>query len=313
MITIEQDVPFAGFARNLRLGNGEVDLVLATEYGPRLMGYGPRNGPNLLGQVSPALQGNDTPFGDRWHIYGGHRLWHAPEHAVRTYWPDNVPVNVAMDADQGRVTLTQVLEPHTLLEKSIEVTLAPRGSGVSLVHRLVNRGAFDIELAAWALTVMAQGGRAIFPQAPFVPHPVALAPARPLVLWPFTRMNDPRWTWGDRFIMLRQDPARREPQKVGLYDQAGWMAYQLGTAVFVKRHQPQPGLHADFGCNVQTFTNDAILELETLSPVSRIPPGGQLVHREQWSFHLDTDLGNSEQSMAEAMAALLGSGRGSTE
>jgi hypothetical protein len=259
----------------------------------------------VFGEVSRELQGNDTPFGDRWHLYGGHRLWHAPEHVTRTYWPDNTPVQVACAPAEGRVTLTQAVEPHTQLEKSIEVTLSPRGSAVSLVHRIVNRGPFDVELAAWALTVMARDGRAIFPQAPFAPHPDVLAPARPLVLWPFTRMSDPRWSWGERFIVLRQDRSRADAQKIGLFDQAGWMAYEVGRLLFVKRHQPLPGAHTDFGCNVETFTNDAILELETLSPITRLVPGGTLVHRESWSLHADVDLGDTEATMAAALTGLI--------
>ncbi len=304
MPTVEKNVAHAGTDRNLRIANDEVEIVLPIGYGPRILRYARRGGPNLLGEISPEVQGNDTPFGDKWHIYGGHRLWHAPEEAVRTYWPDNAPVRVD-EGPEGRVTLTQPLEPHTQIEKSIEIALAPRGSRVALVHRIVNRGPFEIELAAWALTVMAAGGRAIFPQAPFVPHPTALAPARPLVLWPFTRMDDPRWTWGDRFIQLRQDPARPAPQKIGLRDDEGWMAYELGGALFVKRHRPMPGPHADFGCNVETFTDGAMLELETLSPLVRLAPGATLEHREAWFLFEGVRLGESEASIEAALAPLL--------
>jgi hypothetical protein len=304
-VEIEHQSERQGRPAGLCLRNDDTELLLPTGHGPRVMGYGPRGGPSVFAEISPERQGTDTPFGDRWHIYGGHRLWHAPEDAVRTYWPDNVPVHVVSDAAAGRITLTQVVEPHTKLEKSIEVTLAPRGSHVSVVHRLVNRGGFAVELAAWALSVMAPGGRAIFPQARFVPHPEALAPARPLVLWPFTRMSDPRWTWGDRFIGLRQDPGRSDPQKVGFRDDQGWMAYQLRDLLFVKRHRPLPGAHADHGCNVETFTNAEMLELETLSPMSVIPPAGTLVHREHWYLWSGVALGDSEAALAAALDPLL--------
>ena len=49
---------------------------------------------------------------------------------------------------------------------------------------------------------MAADGRLSVPQEDFIPHPDMLTPARPLVLWPFTRMNDPRFTWGDRLIQM---------------------------------------------------------------------------------------------------------------
>jgi hypothetical protein len=161
------------------------------------------------------------------------------------------------------------------------------------------------ELAPWALTVMAKGGFAIFAQPEFVPHPRALAPARPLVVWPFTRMNDARWTWGDRYLFLRHDPARADAQKVGLYDTHGYLAYALDDVLFVKCHSPQPGAHADFGCNVETFTNDAILELETLGPLVRLSPGASVEHRERWYLFDGMRVTADEGSVAAALGRVL--------
>lgn len=301
MPTVERDVPYAGYGKNVRIANDEVELLLATEYGPRIIRYAKHGGPNVFGEVSPTTQSKPTPYGDDWHIRGGHRLWYAPE-GERSYWPDNSAVRV--DLEGARVTLTQDVEGHTRLEKSITVELAASGSAVTVIHRITNRGALDVELAPWALSVMAKGGRGIFRQADFVPHPQALAPARPLVLWPFTRMNDPRWTWGDRYFLLRQDPTRPAAQKVGFYDDHGWMAYQLGRTLFIKRHRPAPGLHADFGCNTQTFTNDLILELESLGPLARIAPDGLVEHREYWSLFDGVELGDDEASLAAALAEM---------
>jgi hypothetical protein len=302
--TIATHVSYAGRPDNLRLSNDEVDLVLPTAYGPRILRYGRKDGRNLLGEIPPETQGADTPFGDRWHLYGGHRLWYAPEHATRTYFPDNAPVRVE-EVGPGQVRLTQPVEPHSRIEKSIEVTLAPRGSQVTVVHRLTNHGPFAVELAPWALTVMATGGRAVFPQAPFTPHPEALAPARPLVLWPFTRMNDPRWTWGDRLFFLRQDVNRKDAQKIGFYDDQGWMAYEVDGAVFVKRHRALQGPHADFGCNVETFTNDLMLELETLGPLVSVAPEATVEHREDWWLFDGVRLGEDEAAVQAALAPLL--------
>jgi len=299
---VETGFSYLGREDNLWLSNDEVELVLPVAYGPRVMRYARLGGRNVFGEISPAVQGKPTPFGDQWHIYGGHRLWYAPEGDPRSYLPDNQPVSVQIEG--ARVRLTQAVESHSQLEKTIEVALAERGSGVSIEHRLTNRGSFELELAPWALTVMAQGGTAIFVQAPFVPHPQALAPARPLVLWPFTRMNDPRWYWGDRLFSLRQDPSRAEPQKVGFYDDRGFMAYALGALVFVKKHQPLPGPHADFGCNAETFSNDAFLELETLGPLTRLAPGATAVHHEQWLLFDGVDLGESEAQILSNLELL---------
>jgi hypothetical protein len=295
-------VPYLGFPDHIRLASDTVEVLLSTAYGPRIIRYAPLGGENLLAELPPGA-GQETPFGEPWHPYGGHRLWHAPEHPERTYWPDNRPVQSSIDGDT--VTLVQPVEGNTRLQKSMRVTLSPRGSEVTLVHRIENHGSFEVELALWALTVMAPGGTGIFPQAPFRPFPEQLTPARPLVLWPYTRLHDPRWSWGDRFFQLRQDAARPDPQKIGFYNEQGWIAYRRGGALFVKRYACSPGPHADFGCNTETFTNDAMLELETLSPLVRIAPGAWAEHVERWGLFTGVDFGEGEAGLSAAMDRAL--------
>jgi hypothetical protein len=301
-----EKVPYLGFQNNLRLANDRVEVLLSTDYGPRIIRYAPIGGDNVFAEISPEEQTTETPFGDGWHIYGGHRLWYAPEHPTRTYWPDNAPVAVTPRGDA--VTLTQPVEGHTQLEKEMEVSLAPGSSQVTVVHRIRNRGFFDVELAVWALSVMAAGGRGIFPNAPFVPHPIGLVPARPLVLWPYTRLHDPRWTFGDRYFQLRQDTARKDPQKVGFFNAEGWVAYARQDVLFVKRYAPELGphaRHADFGCNTETFTNEVFLEVETLGPTVRIAPGEAAEHVERWFLFPGVQLGDDEDAMARALDPIL--------
>lgn len=44
-----------------------------------------------------------------------------------------------------------------------------------------------------------------------------------------------------------------------------------------------------------------MLELESLSPLARIPPGGHAAHVERWSLH-DVDEGADEDALADALA-----------
>jgi hypothetical protein len=64
------------------------------------------------------------------------------------------------------------------------------------------------------------------------------------------------------------------------------MAYRLGETVFVKQFDFDPEAeYPDGGCNTEVFTNAEMLELETLSPMTLLPPDGVLEHRERWSLH----------------------------
>lgn len=304
MVRLHEEVAYFGYAHNLRLENGAVELVIATEFGPRIMRYALPGGPNLFAEISPRSQAKPTSYGEDWHIYGGHRLWYAPEHPERSYYPDNR--RLAVERTARGVKVSQPVESVSGLEKQLELTLAEEGCHVTVQHRLRHHGSAPLTLAPWALSAMAPTGLAIFPHVPFRPHPDVLAPARPLVLWPFTRMDDPRFLWGDRTFRLQQDPARATPQKIGCYDPCGYMAYVLGETLFVKCHEPKPGPHADFGCNVETFTNELFLELETLGPEVTLSPGEDVEHVEHWFLFERFEAGDrSERALLAGLAPHL--------
>ena len=234
--------------------------------------------------------------GEEWNIFGGHRLWHAPEEKPRTYWPDNDPVGTAWDG----TTLKLVPPPETGngIQKEIEVTLSADKNEVTVLHRIINLNPWAIELAPWSLTVMAQNGRAIFPQEEFRAHTDYLLPARPITLWHYTDMADARWTWGTKYIQLKQDPSNTAPQKIGILNTQGWVAYCLDGDLFMKKYKPVPGgKYPDFGCNTETFTNEDMLEVETLGPLTELGKnGGKAEHTEVWTLH-KAEVGEDEASI----------------
>jgi hypothetical protein len=275
-VTMEK-VKYGGWDNCIRLSNGEMELIITTDVGPRVIRCGFIKGQNMFHEF-PADLGKKG--GSEWRSYGGHRLWHAPEAMPRTYAPDNGPVRYEWDGKS--LQLFQPVEPTTGIEKQIEITLSP-DNYVTLTHRLINHNLWAVRLAAWCLTVMAQNGRAIFPQEPFRPHPDYLLPARPLVLWHYTDMSDPRWKWGKKYIQLSQDPKATTKEKVGLMDKQGWAAFVLGDDVFIKRFSfDENATYPDYGCNAETFTDNQFIEVETLSPMSTLEPGAGIQHVEHW-------------------------------
>jgi hypothetical protein len=190
----------------------------------------------------------------------------------------------------GRVTLRQVVEAGTGIEKTMTVELAASGTGVTITHGLVNRGLWDVELAPWALTVLRGGGTVILPQEPYASHGDALLPVRPMVLWAYTDLSDPRFTIGPRYLRVRTDAARNEPQKIGVGNRQGWAAYSLGGALFVKRFPYRDGAaYPDLGSNCEVYTQAGFMELESLGPLARLRPGEGTEHVETWEL-LTADL-----------------------
>ncbi len=298
--TLEK-VSYKGWDNCVKLSNGDVVLVITTDVGPRIMRYGFVDGQNMLGELESDL---GKTGGDAWRLYGGHRLWHAPEGKPRTYWPDNQPVDHAWT--DGVLRLSTPSEAGTGIQKQLEITLDDTGPGVHIVHTLTNRNPWDVEMACWALTVMARNSRGIFPQEPYRSHTDYLLPARPMVLWHYTDMSDPRWTWGKKYIQLQHDPNAQSPQKIGLMNSRGWAASALNGELFVKFYPyDKEATYPDFGVNTETFTNGGILEIETLGPLTRVAAGGgSISHRETWML-FKTDVGTSEESIDAAMAPAI--------
>jgi hypothetical protein len=269
---------YSGWLNSYRLSNGKIELVVTTDVGPRIIRFGLVKQDNMMCEM-PGMIGKTG--GDEWRIYGGHRLWHAPEHPERTYYPDNSPVR--LEEHSGFVRIVQPVEPTTGIRKEIDIMMDERENHVKLTHRLVNRNLWQVDLAVWALSVMAPGGKVIIPLPPRGSHPKDLLPANTMTFWSYTNMADPRWYWGEKYVMLRQDSDASQPQKVGFEVPAGWAAYARAGCLFLKKFAYVPGAeYPDHGCNMETFTNADMLEVESLGPITKLQPGASVEHVEDW-------------------------------
>ena len=97
-----EKIVYTGWPNCYRLANGLVELVVTTDVGPRVIRFGFVGGANVFKEYDAML---GLTGGDEWRIYGGHRLWHAPEGKPRTYCPDNGPVQI--EEHPGFVRLIQ--------------------------------------------------------------------------------------------------------------------------------------------------------------------------------------------------------------
>ena len=288
----------------IKLSNGTAEVIVTTDIGPRIIRYGFVGGENMLAELPDDVV--ETEFGS-WKPWGGHRLWHAPEDKPRTYVPDNTPIEFEAMGENG-VRLIQPVEEQTGIEKEMTVTLDGEGTGVTVEHKLTNRNLWHVDLAPWALTIMngEGGGTVILPQEPYRAHTDCLLPARPMVLWHYTNLADPRWQLGPKFVRLDVDAALDEPQKIGIANKQGWAAYAHNGTLFVKRFDYEDDMtYPDRGCNCETFTKGSFVEVETIGPMHLLDPGEAAEHIEQWQLFKDIEIGETEDSVEAALKPLL--------
>jgi hypothetical protein len=251
-------VEYQGWKNNLRISNGDAELIVTLDVGPRVISYKLSGGKNVFKNYDDQL----GKTGEKeWQIRGGHRLWIGPEDLTRTYALDNGPVEVKTTKSlPPQVIFTPPPDKEYGVQKSMRIVLANEGSKVEVTHFITNIGDKETELAPWALSVMAPGGIEIIPVPEKKPHPGAVknarspadfAPNQLLSIWPFTDLGDGRCKLGSKYITLRQDP-KKGPTKIGLAHRMGWIGYLNDGTLFVKRFAYQEGkTYPDQGVNFE--------------------------------------------------------------
>jgi hypothetical protein len=162
---------FAGWGKNLKLFNDAVEVIITLEVGPRIISYRPVDGQNVFKLVGDEAGKSNE---EEWRIRGGHRLWIAPEDFGKkdglTYALDNWPVEHAIE-DEFTVRVAQVIESQVKIRREMVITLERTGPKVTVEHRITHQSGAALELAPWALSVMAPDGYAVIPQPPYGTHP----------------------------------------------------------------------------------------------------------------------------------------------
>jgi hypothetical protein len=302
--TVEQ-ISHRGWNNAYKLSNGVIDLIVTAEVGPRILWYGFCGSENLLHEVEADA---GKTGGSEFRLYGGHRLWASPE-IDRTYYPDNLPVVVSRHGCTTRFTAPpEELPPGTRLQKEIEIELLA-GSHVQITHRIANRDNRGTRLAPWSPTMMGASGQVILPLPARAPMQDHVLPVGVFGIWSYTDLADPRWTFGTHYIQLQQSgnpTGRFKEQMGGIYNPNGWGAYFRSGHLFVKRANVFNGAqYPDFGCNFEVFTNPEFIELETLGPLTDLPPGETVEHIEHWRLFSGVPGGDDESWIDSELVPLI--------
>ncbi|MFN8380560.1 MAG: hypothetical protein U0V02_01400 [Anaerolineales bacterium] len=275
------------------LKNNFLQIEYLTE-SQRIVSLSPAGKPNILADISnsPPIP---TPWGD-FHFRGGHRLWHSPEAMPRTYIPDVGELKIT-DLPNGVILETQT-EPGTGIRKRIEIHLAADKPSVLLTHSLINDGLWPVELAPWTITQFRLGGTVILPMPIGNVDAAGLLPNRQISFWPYARINDPRLSLRDDYVIFKADAL--PPFKMGYFNPHGWLAYWVDGVLFRKTFGAQAGAnYPDNNSNAEIYCNDEFVELESLGPLTMLNPGASAQHIEAW------DVFDGTQSIPEEIKKAL--------
>lgn len=285
----------------ISLMNGIMEIEIPLVVGPRVTSLRLNGGENIFYESLGAQDYIDT---DKWFLYGGHRLMHAPEAPPRSCYPDNQPVEFIQSED--RLSIIQEVEKTTGIQKSIHIQLETSGNNVVIDHQLDNRGVWPVELAGWAVTMLAAGGRAVIPLPENIPFPQALLPNCSVALWPYTSLADRRFRFLERFLTIDQQPGEERPLKLGVNCRQNWAGYFWREFLFIKKFIfEENSSYPDLGSNLEVFTDGSMLELETLSPLQVVQPGECLRHREEWQLWRTNGFPQSEREMIRSIEKFI--------
>ena len=260
------------------LQNRFFHLEVFENAGPRISGLIPTvNSQNLLSELENEQW--ETPNGV-YRLHGGHRLWAAPEIPAVTYFPDDQGVRMEILSDGVRLSRQDI--GGVYFERSIEIHLEPDAPRAHLRHDLRNLGSSPLTVAPWAITMLPMGSRVLVPLANDIVDDNPFLPNRNFILWPYADPADPRFTLQHGSITLTSDP-QRSAFKFGVYSTRGWAAAQVGSWLLVKRFTPHPvSSELDLGANLEVYTNQRFMELETLGELRTLMGGESVEHEEIW-------------------------------
>ncbi len=307
-----EEVTYQSFGRCISISNGKIELLATLDFGPRIIRFSAIGGENVMMEDNDRIYDwskDAEVFAEKFgkdagvfYSYGGHRLWVSPEDLPRTYYPDNEPVSYRVE--DNILTLMPPPQKWTQQQLEIKVIMSETENKVDIYHKVTNIGPWPQKYAPWALTVLAPGGVEVVPMPD---RPTGLLHNRKIALWEYTKMNDPRVTWGDKYIFLNQDPNVDAPFKFGIDSQHGWAAYFNNGSAFVKKFDVLADVeYPDDGMNFESYTCDGFLEMESIGEYKVVKPNDAIIHHESWEMVPDMEFpGYNEAAITTALAAYI--------
>ena len=288
MITLNEVESFIDYGKCLKISNGIIEAMVTLDLGPRIISFGFVGGQNIMCDERKRLgeqcdQAYTEFFGEgrKWENFGGHRIWLSPESYPETYLPDDRKVEY--EATENGAVFIPLPDEEIGVAKTLEIKMEADKPSMQVIMKVKNITENNKDFAIWALSVCSEGGTLIVPMNT---NDTDLLPNRIISVWPYTDMSSDRIYWGNKYVTLSQDNNAKEPIKLGFDLNCGTAYYVLGEDVLKKTYATNhpDGNYPDGGCSFETYTNDCMLEFETLGELKTVAPDETSEHSEVWTL-----------------------------
>ena len=262
------------WGRVLWISDGKTEVAVALDFGIRVVHLSCCGCENLF--YEQPVDGSDGFTTGEWKLYGGHRIWLAPESAG-TYCPDNAPVRYTITNDE--ILFEQDLESMLKIYKRLRLRFMADGA-ISVEQEIQNGSDQVIDGAVWGVNTLDGGGEA---EISFrCKQRGGYNPQRVISLWSDTNLADPRLQFERDRLIARHMPVP-DYLKLGLYSNPGKAVLRNKGQIFeLTFNTDDLELYPDNGCNFELYMCMKFMELESLGQKTRILPGQHATHTEVW-------------------------------
>ncbi len=263
------------FGKTLFAENGDTVLGIPLDHGLRISYLSYKGSDNLFFEQPLDMTALTTPNG--WRVYGGHRLWKAPE-SKDIYYPDNDAISY--EISDGKITIRQKNDPWINVEKTMEISFLSNDS-LQITHIIKNTDSQAKTFSVWPVTSVAPGG------TEYIPLHYAQsgsAPLHKISTWYYTSLGDERAEYKRDLITLRHKP-NDLLYKIGISHPAGPITYTNKGVVFEKSFEiDKDKEYPDGNVSYETYMCNYMVEMESLSPLYTVEAGRCAEHKEIWKL-----------------------------
>ncbi|MDD3831484.1 MAG: hypothetical protein PHW00_02370 [Clostridia bacterium] len=268
------DTKSSSFGNMIYISQNDVTLGITTQYGMRISYISAFGSDNIC--YCDDVMANYKPLddGNKWFNLGGHRLWKSPEDNS-CYVDDNNPCECHYD--NRKLVVTNNHRSDSMVY-SIRIEFTGHNT-VKLTHTITNCSDSDVRLALWAITALKSTGTVVLPLDTTTQ---GLLPNRNIVYWPYSNILDNRISMRLDGIAVKANKAK--PLKIGTFTSAGYIAYENYDVIMKKSFKVEQGEYPDMQCNIECYTDENVMEIESVSPLYTLYPFEQKSYIEHWTF-----------------------------